>query len=424
MQRVLNGKSDMAHAFLLATGYALFFYAAQTFLYYINAVPNLPQVGNICTWDAAWYQSIVLDGYKHGAGPSNTGFFVLFPWIWKLSHLGVRGICLLNILFFSAGFALLCGMLRPSLPQKLLMLTTPSLFFAFIPYTEALFFFLSAILLYGLHLRRNGYILFALFFLSLTRATVLVFVPAFMLLEMLTTGTPYMLRSLLKVLWLYIAPVAAGLLTFVVYQYLTTGVWFAYFYQQSVNWERKFSMPVLPFASTLNGDSVFWAGAFAMFAGCLAALFIVGWLYKRLLKGRHAPDRLLIFSALYLAGTMLVVIFFNPKWGSFTTNIMGMHRYALATPFFFVCVQYVNSKGWKWQQYLMIVIAATCFWLLFGSYLRMSQAIWFSFITLLVLCYFLFSDRKAPWASYLIIVLNFMLQIHLMQQFIAGVYPD
>lgn len=130
--------------FLLAISYATFFYMVQFFLHRIGMVPNIPNADNLTTWDSGIYKNIVDNGYIHTkSGSSNTGFMILFPWIWRLLHVNAIGISMVNILFFATGFAIFCRMYALSTIDKILLLTTPSIYFMFIPYTEALFFFIS-----------------------------------------------------------------------------------------------------------------------------------------------------------------------------------------------------------------------------------------------------------------------------------------
>src|SRR5262249_51191537 len=128
----LNRK-EAFQTFLLAVGYALFFYCFQFFIYKSGFAKNMPDAQNIMHWDCGWYRDLAKYGYEFSWQHSSTsGFFILFPLIWKIIGLNVWGICFLNILFFATGFSILTSMFRLSVADKLLWLSVPTVYFAFI----------------------------------------------------------------------------------------------------------------------------------------------------------------------------------------------------------------------------------------------------------------------------------------------------
>ena len=130
-------------AFLFAFCYGILFYVLQFFFAETTMLNVRPDEVNLRSWDVTFYESIARGGY--GSRAHNTGFFILFPLLWKISHLGIWGICAFNLLSFAIGFAFLSQVAEEADKTTfLLWLTLPSLYFCFLPYTEALSFLFGA----------------------------------------------------------------------------------------------------------------------------------------------------------------------------------------------------------------------------------------------------------------------------------------
>jgi len=148
--------SPFVKAFIFALCYGFSFYILQFFLAKTGMFSILPNSTNLKSWDVGFYDSIRQNGYD--AQSDNTGFFILFPLLWKISGLGIWGITFLNIVFFALGFAFLMRVIEEEDPVFwLLGLTLPSVYFAFLPYTESLFFLLGSLILYSIKKRHSGY---------------------------------------------------------------------------------------------------------------------------------------------------------------------------------------------------------------------------------------------------------------------------
>src|SRR5690606_26655014 len=119
---------------ILVLLYGLFFHALQFVFHQRDMVDLLPTGKLLMGWDVAWYRNIVDEGYKYHDGfTSNSAFFILFPFIWKLTQFGPWGISVLNILFYAIGLTVLTRVYRLSMADKLIWLTIPSFYFCFIP---------------------------------------------------------------------------------------------------------------------------------------------------------------------------------------------------------------------------------------------------------------------------------------------------
>jgi len=412
------------NTFFLVLIYAFSFFFIQFFLHKIGIVSATPNRYNLLYWDSGWYQSVVVNGYQYSSAPSNSGFYILLPWIWGILHLNTWGVCILNTVLFAIGFTILSSLIRPSIIDKIIWLSVPTVYFAFVPYTESLFFLLSSACLYGIIKEKKLVIWVSLFLLSLTRATVIFLLPALLIMELITNDRKHLLKSIYSYIVYYFLPLVIGTAVFIWYQYWKTGVWFAYFKQQSIYWERKFNIPTLPFHS-MEGDRTIWLSALAMFVCFIAIIMLFRIAKNWLLKNKIYTDKLLVLSLAYLMMTLLVVICFNPIWGTYTTNVMGMFRYSLMTPFFFVFLHYItNDIQYKVRDYMVVAVVANIIWLTFGSYWHIKYFIFFNINTAVIFLYMLYANKKLTWPALIIVAINVVLQISLFQQFINGLYPD
>ncbi|RYF83586.1 MAG: hypothetical protein EOO03_15365 [Chitinophagaceae bacterium] len=411
-----------AFVFALCYGFAFLFLQ-----YFFSKTGFLikPDTHNLVSWDAGYYKIISESGYDERS--ESMGFFILFPLIWKMSMAGVWGVVYLNIVLFAAGFALLCSALEEKDNSLwLLWLTLPSVFFAFVPYSEATFFFFGSMIVYALRKRKNGLLWIALFLISLVRATGVFLIPAFLAAELLSNPARLWWRSVLVSLYRHALPMLLALGLFIVWQYHQTGIWFAYFKKQAQHWGHTFSWPGLPFSNIENAESRYhWLSALALLIDVVALSFII-WQGLRWLKGRDTRDKDLLVSAGYLTMVLISVLLLNPKYGGTNTMIMGAHRYTFATPFLFVFVQFWYRQQLTWKQILLFMLLANGFFLLFGTYDLQNKFTHVGAINNLLLLAFLLYARfpKRYWLVMGIVSINFFMQMHYFQQFISLLYPD
>lgn len=242
-------------------------------------------------------------------------------------------------------------------------------------------------------------------------------------MELLSNSPENALTSLRIYFTNYVLPLIIGLGLFTLYQYLVTGIWFEYFIYQSTRQGHSFSIPQLPFSS-MEGKRTIWLSAMAMLLALVAFITLIVCI-KKWLEKKNTYDKIFLLSTTYLSIILFLTIFFNPKWGTNTTNVMGMHRYTLATPFFFVFYNYLI----KWEKYTPSIYAAMILlcniaWFCFGSYTHIETFLFFNFNTILILLYVYYADKKIFWPILLVIMLNFLLQVNLFQQYISWLYPD
>jgi hypothetical protein len=411
-------------AFSFALLYGVLFYIIQFFLAK-TGIFILPTSSNLNVWDVGFYDSIKTSGYDPDT--DNTGFFILFPLIWKVAHVGIWGIIFINIFFFACGFGLLAYTVNESDKKFwLFWLTLPSVYFAFVPYTESLFFLLGSLILYSIKEKKSGLLWISLFLISLVRATGIFLLPAFFAMELLSRPPKEWLTGVIRVFYRYAIPMIAGLALFIVWQYYETGIWFAYFKKQAEHWGHTFSLPGVPFSNIENAEWRYhWLSALAMFVDTIAFIFLI-WQAILWIKNKNIKDQNLIFSAGYLTMALMTLLFLNPKYGGHTTNIMGANRYTIITPFFFLFIHFLSKQKFTNKHVLYTFIFINAFLVLFGAYHDLGKYLAIGLINnFLIIGFMLYvSHEKYSWVILAIVAFNFLIQLHFFQQFIAPKYVD
>lgn len=412
-------QNTLLRNWLFAAGYVLIFFAAQFFLYQSSFVATYPTPRNLVSWDAGWYQLIAQHGYVHSTtGQSNTGFYYLFPLIWKLVGLNTVAIVIVNVLLFTLGMSILANMYQWSVLEQILFISMPQMVLAFVPYSEALFFLLATTLLLSLEKGYTRGIWLSLFLLSLTRATAITLAPALLLLQLLSRDREHWLQSIYAFIKYDLTALFAGLGVFVLIQYYYTGVWFAYFDAQRNFWMRKFATPIFPLHVADYGT--LWLNALAVFicvlAVIFACIFIVRWW-----RGTPRPDKAMLLSTGYLVAMLFLTLFYSPKWAENETSVIGTFRYALLTPFFLRFLTYLlRNVTIGSKQFVAMFFLSNVVWLAFGSYVHIQFFLFFLFNTVLIFLYMMYA-KKIQQAALIMMCLQFVLQVSFFQQFIKHV---
>lgn len=414
-------------AFLTATIFGVLFYILQFLLASWGWLPTVPNAENIKVWDAGFYYSIGHSGYD--VSTFNTGFFPLFAWVWRYSFLGAWGITGLNILFFSFGFAFLMQALKErNRLFWLLCLTIPPVYFAFVPLSEALFFFLAAVFLWSITKKKPLGIFVSLFLLSLTRSVGIFLLPALLVMEIFQRPVPLTGKafghSCLRFLYCYALPILLALALIMFLQYQATGDWMIYYKTQSNHWDKGFRIPEFPLGNIENGMQRYgWLNALAIYVDALALFWLV-WQFILWLKGKLMEDKMLLISMGYLTMVLVSILFFNPNYG--TTRIMGANRYTFVTPFFFVFLHYAFHLKISLKSMGGFLLLTIAFWFLFETYRSPEQFMDIAAPAFLLILAFLLGTwkKKLAWLFIGIIAFDFMMQIHYFQQFIQPLFTD
>ncbi len=421
-----NSRRDTINTFLLALGFGLFIYCFQLFLVKIGFITILPDDKTLNQWDAGCFIDYVKNGYTY-ADPifNNTGIFFLFPWIWRLLHVGAVGISIVNYLFFAFGFTLLAKIYKISTMEKLVWLSIPTVYIMYIPYSEALFFLLMTIAFYGINTKNIWLIWIGLFLAALTRATAIFLLPALLIMELLGNFNNAWHKLFLNYLFFYALPILSGLAFFVWYQHHVTGVWFVYFIQQQKTEGHIFNMPIMPLSS-MEGPRMLWISALAVFC-CFISIIVLGKkIFHRLFKNAIEVDKLLVLSLVFLGITLYKTVFYNPIWRTGTTLTIGINRYVFATPFFYIFLHHFTNRynPYKAIDYITIFIICNIVWLSCGSYLHIQNFIFFNFLTLIVFTYMLMANKKFDLPPIWAVAMNLLFQITMFQQYLSGLYLE
>lgn len=318
---------------LLLLGHGALLVVVYSVLYTVGLLDYAPNEQGMVVWDAGWFNSVRDHGYDTlKTGQSNIPFFPLFPYLWRLLGVGGLGISIVNFGLFLLGAAWLGRTFALRRGQVLLLLSVPSAFICCVPYAEALFFLFGAVLLCGLHRRHLGLTLLGLLGCCLTRSAATLFVPAFVLAEVLAcTARPDLLRTAVRIgAGLFAIAAALGIVFYM--HYLATGDPLVFFAAHE-QWGHKIQWPLKSLMHSSAGTIVLWLDAMALLTGGIAAVSCIGlsirWLWGWLRKGPAptAPSRGIVFSLGYcLAATCFILLYQNG-------DLVGISRYILATPF-------------------------------------------------------------------------------------------
>ena len=94
--------------------YVLAFLLLFVVLLQFKLLPSAFNTPNLAKWDASYYKNIKDFGYTYTEGKAcNAGFFPLFPYFWRFTHLPVIGMAVLNAIIFLGSVSVLANLYRP-----------------------------------------------------------------------------------------------------------------------------------------------------------------------------------------------------------------------------------------------------------------------------------------------------------------------
>lgn len=402
------------------------------------AIAPRPFPTSLVRWDAMWYNAIRAHGYSFTPNVmSSTGFFPLFPLLWRLSHLGPIGISFLNLGITAGALFLLQRRLHLRRSVVLLFAAFPSSLFLYLPYTEALFFLFSSLVLLALARREQSPAALgpALFGGALVRATAFCYLPALgVLAAVAVLQQPSTWRRWAGWLFTNGLITGAGLFLVLLYQWYQTGVWFAFNKSQAV-WDHHLRVPRLPFVSTQDNDGALWIDGLALLVGsaCLAWVARTVWRVAR--QQAAAPAPVLLFSAAYVAATMLVTVLNAPvEHGQ--TSLLSLHRYVFCNPFFLVLLEaLVPQRAVGLRPAALVLGAVAAITALLGMLsLRQFDIEWptsripglwgpvagTTYALFMVLYGFLWLQTATKWGRALVYVSSFGLQLFFLYTYAVG----
>jgi len=406
----MNFKFFLSKLYISILFYVSLLIVFVLFLFFTNQAHLLFQ-GNLLHWDAIHYFNISKDGYNE---EYLTAFFPLFPLVWKMFSFSALAVSVFNAIVFSISIATITYHYKINFKEHLLLLSIPSLFFMFIPYTEALFFLFGTIVIIGLN--KNSILLIALglFFSSIVRPTAYVFIPAILIMEYITKIS---IRDFLKRSLIFSFIIFLGLFTTVLIQYLSTNKWFVFFEAQK-GWGNILMIPKLPLTSWAGGAITMLDGT-ALLVG-VVSFYMICKIFISYYQEKQATkvSKTFLFSLLYLVGVALIVLLF--RGGS----LFSLNRFIYASPYFILCFYYwIHIGRFKIHNTYVLFIGISLYWLLFASYVHIQTLGKFELLTLYLLLPFLLIVENNKWKSnsyYYFISLNILLQVYFMYRFLEG----
>ncbi|MFC5269085.1 hypothetical protein ACFPIB_00600 [Adhaeribacter terreus] len=368
----------------------------------------------LLNWDAEHYHAISKKGYFG----INVAFFPLLPAIWRLSGFNAYGITLFNILIFYAGFVWLAGLLSLKKREVLLALSIPGFMFFYVPYTEALFFLLSVLVLYSFKRENLLYLLTGLFFLTLTRTIISVLLPAIILTILLKKQAAnrfYSIRTIL--LCLLVIAMAMAIIVFI--QNNQTGEPFGFFTYHRDYWHHYFRIPSFPLGSWENSTRlVLLLDGIGLFISFLCTFRLSVLIWNKFKGQEYDYEGFEILALFYLIGGGFAILLFQGG------NIMSMNRYLFATAFFIVIFKhFADWYKFKPAHFFYLFASLEVFWLLFKSYDRLNTFLRLSLASVYytgILAVFHRSVYVKNTAFVIFYVLNAITQMYCLDVFMSG----
>ncbi len=371
--------------------------------------PVIPPISYLLRYDALRYYTICHEGYTYIANAqSNVAFFPGFPYLWRFTGQGTYGIMLLNLVMFVAGLVLLCKRLAIKPKEMLLFLSLPPVFFIYLPYSEALFFLISSVLLIALYDDNSLLVMISLFSCSLCRSAANIFIPAIIIMEVIASSNPKRVRNIL----LYSLSSLAGVFVAAWIQFMQTGQWIGFITTQKY-WGNILQMPRLPLHSW-SWHNIAYLDGCSLLAGLCAIGMSVYYILRYISKGERQDNKPYIFSLLFVSGLTVFSVAF--KGG----DLFSLNRYILPTAFFALILSKALQRVSLSSKHILIVLfLMNAYWLLFYSFLHIQVFLGY-FVLSLYLCLYLVSNKKG-WqynlAFGLLYMINLAVQVHLFYLF-------
>ena len=209
-----------------------------------------------------------------------------------------------------------------------------------------------------------------------------------------------------------------GILSVLAIQYVYNQSAENYFTIQQ-GWGNFLQIPQLPLTSWAGGFNVRLDGVAFLFS-ILTGLLLL-FTIKRMKVQKHSLSPEFIFSAFYIVGIGLLVLFF--RGGS----LFSLNRFVFATPFAVIVLYHwikfdINLTT---KQIVIIGIGILLFWLLFGSYVHIQAMLKFLLLSFYLVLLFLVKHKKTQNHRYWLICLigiNCVFQLLLYVRFLSNTW--
>jgi hypothetical protein len=379
---------------------------------------------NIIQWDGAHYQEIKDHGYVRISQQNNDyifAFFPLFSAVWRLSSLSGKGICFLNFILFTAGILLLFMLFKKKITLLLLVLSLPLCVVFLIPYTEATFFFVVAVAVWGYMKDKYPLCFAGLFLAALTRNACALFFPAFICAEILFLLKERTVVKSLKRLTAGLLPLLLGTATMITVQVLQGSNSIINFMTVQQQWGHVFSLPDFSNLTDWSHESFGMNVSVLITTGIplLIYLAVVFLKHCRIIQSRNPlftvssekkEDYLLIVSLFCCVSAFCMVLLFQHG------NLHGLSRFILASPCFvtalFLLSDRLQKTGIKNRIIFFGILSFLSFAVLkFAPYGSFSFSYLGCFIFLMTVGLYLFQASSSKTGYKTVLYANFGLNI-------------
>jgi len=302
---------------------------------------------NMLQWDGEHYYNIKETGYS----AQEEWKFVMFPlfsYIWKLSSLSSTHVIFLNFFMFTCGLLLLAYLFKQKWDNLLIILSLPMFVVFLIPYTEATFFLMFAIAVYGYMKDKYWLYFIAMALASLSRNTILFVFPAIICVEILFFIKERNLRQSLIRTSLGSLPVLTGTAILSLIQYLSGSGSIFKFLESQKYWGHKLSFPNLMNLNDWSYESFVVNVPTLIMIGIPLSVFLLYIALKQLNIIKKEIPFLSFSSKNKLDYLNLVIIFCS--MAAFASIVLfrggalfGLSRYLLCSPYF-VLLLFLNQE--------------------------------------------------------------------------------
>lgn len=323
-------------------------------LKFLGITKEIPNTINLLNWDASWYKSIIEEGYTlNNNTQSNTGFFPGFPYFWKIFNGNPLLVSGINLVLFLSGLFILVKLIKPNRLYVIFLITLPSLFFLFIPYSEALFYLFAVGFILSWKKNRTLLIVFFCIALSMVRPVFFFLVPALVAIVFFKQHK----STLKKISIASISLILGAAIGFSIIGY-SNNDFFLYSKSQINNWNHSFQLTSFPL-TTWRGYRILWLDGLALFFTTLSSILLFSNFIQKWMKNEKINfNSIEIISLGYLFMTLIYVLFFHPLEDG-RTSILSLNRYVLVSPFFhFLLLKHIGKHEFNRKNISVLLLGA------------------------------------------------------------------
>lgn len=323
---------------------------------------------SLVQYDAELYQKIALNWYTE---EYLYAFFPLFPFLWGFFKLSSIGVSFLNFsIYLLSSILIFSTFKKVEIHFKVFLITTPSIIFYIVPYTEGLFFLSSTLIIVGLYYKKIPLASLGFVLSGLIRPAITVFIPALLVL--------FFFKRKRSTLFLIFSSII-GLLVTVIIQYSASNEWFIFYSAQSI-WDNSLGLPRLPLR-TWSGDFITKIDGYSFIIGISSGFIVIYDFFSKKFELKQYE----IFSLSYLFGMTLIVLLYREG------SLFSLNRFLLSTPFFWTYLMFFKNRSYLFRKNLNKLLIYTSFistiiWLgFFYSFGHIKKFLQFELISLIII---------------------------------------